>query len=106
MLHVLELLQDCLRGEGAHGQGFFALIGFMTQRHGLQGIYFPSSSDNGSNNSIVYDFFWGTYLLHIQTPLIAPSSIEVNHLKASTSEQFMILCLSLHYPHTTVPVPS
>lgn len=30
----------------------------------IKGIYFPSTSDSGSNGSLIYDFWWGVTFPH------------------------------------------
>lgn len=44
------------------------LCAFLT----LKGLVFPSSSDSGSNGSVIYDFWWGTELY----PRIGPLDIK------------------------------
>jgi len=47
-------------GEILAASNYFSLLlcAFLT----FKGLYFPSSSDCGTNGSLVYDYFWGTEL--------------------------------------------
>eukprot|EP01026_Neomeris_dumetosa_P024902 TRINITY_DN2057_c0_g1_i1.p1 TRINITY_DN2057_c0_g1~~TRINITY_DN2057_c0_g1_i1.p1 ORF type:complete len:470 (+),score=34.52 TRINITY_DN2057_c0_g1_i1:34-1410(+) len=49
-----------LMGEILAASNYFSLLlcAFLTAK----GLYFPSSSDCGTNGSLVYDYFWGTEL--------------------------------------------
>eukprot|EP01023_Acetabularia_acetabulum_P035220 TRINITY_DN3320_c0_g1_i2.p1 TRINITY_DN3320_c0_g1~~TRINITY_DN3320_c0_g1_i2.p1 ORF type:complete len:490 (+),score=58.16 TRINITY_DN3320_c0_g1_i2:102-1472(+) len=49
-----------LMGEILAASNYFSLLlcAFLT----VKGLYFPSSSDSGTNGSLVYDYFWGTEL--------------------------------------------
>ena len=31
----------------------------------MKGVYFPSTSDSGSNGNIIYDFWWGAVSSHL-----------------------------------------